>query len=91
MSIQVNRKCFFKDKKLCHRVNLNLINWKVLRIAIIFFKWANHGLFLFIFILFKHKFYRKTVGVSGIRTEIIGVEGEHADHLTTTTAQVLRL
>ena len=28
-----------------------------------------------------------TVGVSGIRTRIIGVEGEHADHhLSTTTA-----
>ena len=44
--------------------------------------------FLFIFVLFKHNLYRKTVGVSGIRTRIIGVEGEHADHLTTTTAQV---
>ena len=42
--------------------------------------------FLFIFVLFKHKFYRKTVDVSGIRTLIIGVEGEHADHLITTTA-----
>ena len=33
-----------------------------------------------------------TVGFSGIRTWIIGIEGEHADHLTTTTtAQVRRL
>ena len=50
-------------------------------------KWANPGLFLFIFILFKHKFYRKTVGFSRIRTQIIRVECEHADHLATTTAQ----
>ena len=50
-------------------------------------KWANHGLFLIIFVLFKHKFFRKTVGVNRIRTRIIGVEGEHADHLTTTSAQ----
>ena len=28
----------------------------------------------------------KTAGVSGIRTRIVGVEGEHADHLTTATA-----
>ena len=28
----------------------------------------------------------KTVGVSGIRTRIVGVEGEYANHLTTTTA-----
>ena len=40
----------------------------------------------FIFVLFKHQFYRKkTVGFSGIQTLIVGVEGEHADHLTTTT------
>ena len=28
----------------------------------------------------------KTVGVSGIRTRIVGVQGKHTDHLTTTTA-----
>ena len=28
--------------------------------------------------------YRKTVGFSGIQTRIVGAEGEHADHLTTT-------
>ena len=39
--------------------------------------------FLCIFVLFKLKFYIKTVGFSGIRTWIVGVEGEHADHLTT--------
>ena len=50
------------------------------------FNWANHGLFLFIFVLFKHKFYRKAVDISGIRTRIVGVEGEHAEYLTTTTA-----
>ena len=32
---------------------------------------------------FQTQFYRKTVGFS----RIVGVEGEHADHLTTTTAQ----
>ena len=26
------------------------------------------------------------MGFSGIRTQIVGIEGEHADHLTTTTA-----
>ena len=36
--------------------------------------------FLFIFVLFKHKVY------SWIWTQIVGIEGEHADHLTTTTA-----
>ena len=29
----------------------------------------------------------KIVDLSGIRTRIVGVEDEHADHLTTTTAQ----
>ena len=41
------------------------------------------NLFLFIFALFK---YRKIVDFSGIQTQIVGVEGEHPDHLTTTTA-----
>ena len=31
-------------------------------------------------------FTEKMVGFSGIRTRIVGVEGEHAYHLTTTTA-----
>ena len=54
-----------------------------------FFKWAIPGLFLFIFVLFKHKFYRKYVLSREIQTQIIAVEGEHANHLTTTTAQCL--
>ena len=36
---------------------------------------------------FQEQFYRKIVDLSGIWTRIVGVEGEHADHLTTTTAQ----
>ena len=40
---------------------------------------------------FQQQFYRKIVDLSGIRTRIVGVEGEHADHLTTTTAQVRAL
>ena len=31
-------------------------------------------------LFFKHK---KTAGFSGIRTRIVGIEGKHADHLTT--------
>ena len=34
-------------------------------------------------------FTEKTVGISGIQTWIGGVEGERADHLTTTTALVV--
>ena len=36
---------------------------------------------------FLQPFYRKIVNFSGIRTLIVRVEGKHADHLTTTTAQ----
>ena len=32
-------------------------------------------------------FTENTLDIRGIRTRIIGVEGEHADHLTTTTVQ----
>ena len=53
---------------------------------VLFKKWANPCLFLFIFVLFKHKFYRKNVGISVIQTRIFRYEGKHADHLTTTTA-----
>ena len=47
--------------------------------------WANPGLFFVYFSLFKHNFTEKTVGLSGIRTHIVGVEGKHAENLTTTT------
>ena len=36
------------------------------------------------FVLFKGKFYRKTVVLSAIRTWIVRVEGLHSDYLTTT-------
>ena len=43
--------------------------------------------FLFVYFRSFQTIYRiKTVDFSGIRTQIVGVEGEHADHLTTTTA-----
>ena len=42
--------------------------------------------FLFIFVFSNTNFTEKNVSVSGIRTRIIGAEGEHADHLTATTA-----
>ena len=49
-------------------------------------KRAIPGLFLFIF--FLQTIYRiKTLDFIRIRTRIVGVEDEHADHLTTTTAQ----
>ena len=44
--------------------------------------------FLFILVLFKHKLYKKTVDFSWIQTQIVRVEVEHADQLTSTTALV---
>ena len=35
---------------------------------------------------FQTQIYRKTVGLSGIWTLIVRVDGKHADHLTTATA-----
>ena len=32
----------------------------------------------------KHKFYKRNVGCNEIRARIVGIEGEHADHMTTT-------
>ena len=44
------------------------------------------GPFWFIFRFFQTHITEKTVGFSRIRTRIVRLEGEHADHLTTTTA-----
>ena len=44
---------------------------------------------MFIFVLFKLRSHKKTVDYSGIQTWIFGIEGEHTDHLTTTTAPIL--
>ena len=40
---------------------------------------------------FQQQFYRNIIDLSGIRTRIVRVEGEHADHLTTTTAPTVYL
>ena len=66
----------------------NFLNCLACLLFGVFLKWANPGLFLFISRSFQTQFYRKTLGFSGIRTWIVGVEGEHADHLTTTTAHL---
>ena len=47
------------------------------------FKWAKHGLCFLFFVLFNNNFNRR---LTGIRTRIVGVKGEHADPVTTTTA-----
>ena len=40
------------------------------------------------FCSFQTQFYIKIVDFSGIRTQIVEVEGQHADPLTTTTALI---
>ena len=54
-------------------------NWFVAK----FFKRANPGLFLFISVLFNNNFTGKLWTSEGIRTRIVRIEIEHADHLTT--------
>ena len=49
-----------------------------------FNKWANPDLFIFSF--FSNTILQKKFSV--IQTGIVGVEGEHANHLTTTTALI---
>ena len=51
-----------------------------------FYKMGTPGLFFVYFGSFQTQILQKiTVGFSRIRTEIVGVEGKHADQLTTTT------
>ena len=47
--------------------------------------YIHNGLFIY-FLSINRFFSEKTVDVTGIRTRIVGVEGKHADHLTTTPA-----
>ena len=42
--------------------------------------------FLLFSVFSNTNFTEITVGVTGIQTRIVNVEGKHADHLTTTTA-----
>ena len=52
----------------------------------LFFKWATPGLFLVYFCHLQTILQNKNCRLSGIRTRIVRVEGENADHVTTTTA-----
>ena len=48
-------------------------------------KMGRSRLLFCLFSIFSAKIWQKNVDFSGIQTRIIGVEGEHTDHLTTTT------
>ena len=53
----------------------------------LFYKWANSSIFIVYFCLFITVQYRKLIACR-IRTQIIRVEGEDANHHTTTTAKL---
>ena len=72
-----NQSASFQNSEL-HYSEMCLWHWFLT--LCLYFKWGNPSLFLFIFVLFKYKFYRKSVDFSGIWTRIVGVEGEHDDH-----------
>ena len=52
---------------------------------------GQHRPLLVYFSHFQPQFYRKLVDFSGNRTQIVRVEGENVDHLTTTTANKIKL
>ena len=58
---------------------------------VLFSKWANIGPFLLFSFFSNTNFIEKTIGFSRIQTWIVGAEGEHADHSTTTTALVFNM
>ena len=82
-------------KRICRLLKIWLMLEIPIRVTVDlkFFKWAICGLFFVYFLLFKQfNFYaRKIVDFSRTRTRIVRVEGEHADHLTTTTARVFKV
>ena len=61
---------------MTHRCSLHLILQSELKT---FFMGQPRPLFVY-FRSFQQQFYRKIVDFSGNRTQIVGVEGEHADH-----------
>ena len=71
-----------EELRSCGKVDRTVAShtWEDLGSIIIIIKWANPGLFLFIFVLFNNHFTEKIVDVSRNRNRIVGVEGEHADH-----------
>ena len=75
LPISIHVQLFYLETWLMFKQHIILLQMGQLR--------PLFGLFSF---FFKHKFYRKTVDFSEIRTRIDGVEGEHSDHLTTTAA-----
>ena len=68
-------------------ISLKISTYDPKRFAVFFLKWTFPGLFFTYFRSFQTIIWQnKTVELSRIQTRIIGVEGEHADHLPTTTA-----
>ena len=55
------------------------------------FKMGKHRPLLLFSFFSNTNFIEKTVGFSRIQTWIVGAEGEHADHSTTTTALVFNM
>ena len=79
----------FDNQSLATFVTSDLLNHERVSRDLSFFNWANHGLFCLFSVFPNTNFTEKTIGFSGIRTRIVRVEGEHADHLTTTTTALL--
>ena len=94
--IKINRKrprtvqLETRDCKTQKYIKINTKGWgQSYRAMIIIFykKWAIPCLFLVYFSYFQTTYRSKTVDSSRIRTNIIRVEGKHADQLTTTATQ----
>ena len=77
--------CIEKTKMKIKRPGMShLKKYKMKDMAKFFLKKVGQPQPIFLFFS-KNNLQKKTVYFSGIRTQIVGVEGEHADHLTTTT------
>ena len=72
-----------------HDVYDKMIQYYILCILISFFNGPTPASFCLFSLFASTNSTEKTVDFSGIRTRTVGVEGEHADHLTTTTADIV--
>ena len=69
----------------------DLIFFKLSTLLLLLFKWTKHGLFFIYFSLFAVQFGILEISRQQIRTKNVKVEGEDADHYSTTTAPLLSL
>ena len=84
--IQLRRIRYYTSQSLCNVISTIAYSCISEFTAIISSINGHLGLFIVFSFFSNNSLQKKTVSFSRVWTQIVGVEGEHADHKTTTTA-----